>query len=54
MKKVLMFLNQGLDDLEVVTITEALGWTKLREHLTAIELLTDKKNADGVKKPMIY
>lgn len=40
MKKVLMFLSQGFDDLEAVTIIEVLGWTKVREYLTPIELQT--------------
>ena len=40
MVKVLMFLSKGFEDLEVVTIIDVLGWTKVREHLMPIELRT--------------
>jgi len=40
MKKVLMFLSQGFEDLEAVTIIDVLGWTKVRDYLTHIELQT--------------
>ena len=40
MKTVLMFLSQGFEDLEAVTIIDVIGWTKVREHLTPIELKT--------------
>ena len=40
MKKVLMFLSQGFEDLEAVTIIDVLGWTHVRENLTPISLTT--------------
>lgn len=40
MKTVLMFLSQGFEDLEATTIIDVIGWTKVREHLTPIELKT--------------
>lgn len=30
MKTVLMFLSQGFEDLEAVTIIDVIGWTKVR------------------------
>ena len=35
-----MFLSQGFEDLEAVTIIDVLGWTRVREHLIPIELTT--------------
>ena len=40
MKKVLMFLSQGFEDLEAVTIIDVLGWTHVRENLTPVSLTT--------------
>ena len=40
MKKVLMFLSRGFEDLEAVTIIDVLGWTRVRDHLTPIALQT--------------
>ena len=40
MKKVLMFLSQGVEDLEAVTIIDVLGWTKVRDDLCPVELET--------------
>ena len=40
MKKVLMFLSQGVEDLEAVTIIDVLGWTKVRDNLTSVNLQT--------------
>ncbi len=40
MKKVLMFLSQGFEDLEAVTIIDVLGWTHVRDHLKPIALQT--------------
>lgn len=40
MKKVLMFLSQGFEDLEAVTIIDVIGWTRVREYLTPIEIKT--------------
>jgi 4-methyl-5(b-hydroxyethyl)-thiazole monophosphate biosynthesis len=39
-KSVLMFLSQGFEDLEAVTIIDVLGWTRVREYLAPIELRT--------------
>jgi 4-methyl-5(b-hydroxyethyl)-thiazole monophosphate biosynthesis len=39
-KKVLMFLGQGFEDLEAVTIIDVLGWTKVRENLVPLDLQT--------------
>ena len=38
--KTLMFLSQGFEDLEAVTIIDVLGWTHVRDHLTSIDLTT--------------
>jgi 4-methyl-5(b-hydroxyethyl)-thiazole monophosphate biosynthesis len=35
-----MFLSQGFEDLEAVTIIDVLGWTRVREYLTPVELRT--------------
>ncbi|WP_459212191.1 DJ-1/PfpI family protein [Aquimarina rhabdastrellae] len=40
MKKVVMFLSQGVEDLEAVTMIDVFGWTKLRSNLTSITLET--------------
>ena len=40
MIKVLMFLTQGFEDLEAVAIIDAIGWTRVREHLTPLEVQT--------------
>jgi len=40
MRKVLMFLSQGFEDLEAVTIIDAIGWATTREHLIPLELRT--------------
>jgi 4-methyl-5(b-hydroxyethyl)-thiazole monophosphate biosynthesis len=40
MKKVLMFVSQGFEDLEAVTIIDVLGWTRVRENLTPVSLTT--------------
>ncbi len=40
MKKVLMFLSRGFEDLEAVTIIDVLGWTRVRENLTPVSLTT--------------
>ncbi|WP_335965499.1 DJ-1/PfpI family protein [Galbibacter sp. PAP.153] len=40
MKKVLMFLSQGVEDLEAVTIIDVLGWTNVRDNLTPVYLKT--------------
>ena len=40
MRKVLMFLTQGFEDLEAVTIIDAIGWTRVREHLIPLDLRT--------------
>ncbi len=40
MKKVLMFLSKGFDDLEAVTFIDVLGWTNQKDNLIPIELQT--------------
>lgn len=40
MKKVLMFLSQGFEDLEAAAIIDVLGWTTVRENLIPIALTT--------------
>jgi len=40
MKKVLMFLSKGFDDLEAATFIDVLGWTRQRDNLIPIELNT--------------
>ena len=35
-----MFLSQGVEDLEAVTIIDVLGWTKVRDDLCPVELHT--------------
>lgn len=39
-KKVLMFLSRGFEDLEAVTVIDVLGWTEYREHLPTVNLAT--------------
>ncbi len=38
MKKTLMFLSKGFEDLEVATFIDVLGWTTVRESTEPIEL----------------
>ena len=40
MKNVLMFLSQGVEDLEAVTIIDVLGWTNVRDNLNPVDLKT--------------
>ena len=40
MKKVLMFLSKGFEDLEAATFIDVLGWTRQRDNLIPIELKT--------------
>ncbi len=40
MKKVLMFLARGFEDLEAVAVIDAIGWTRVRENLTPLDLRT--------------
>jgi 4-methyl-5(b-hydroxyethyl)-thiazole monophosphate biosynthesis len=40
MKQVLMFLSQGFEDLEAVTVIDILGWKRVRDYLTPIDLKT--------------
>ncbi len=35
-----MFLSQGVEDLEAVTIIDVLGWTNVRDNLTPVYLKT--------------
>lgn len=35
-----MFLSQGFEDLEAVTIIDVIGWTRVREHMIPLELKT--------------
>ena len=38
--QVLMFLPQGFEDLEAISIIDVFGWTHIRSHLTPIHLKT--------------
>ncbi len=40
MKKILMFLSQGFEDLEAITIIDVVGWTRFRDELVALDLRT--------------
>jgi len=40
MKKALIFLSRGFDDLEAAAFFEVLGWTRQRDNLISIELIT--------------
>lgn len=40
MKKVLMFLSKGFEDLEAATFIDVLGWSRQRGNLIPIELQT--------------
>ena len=40
MKKTLIFLSKGFDDLEAATFFEVLGWTTVRDNTEPIELKT--------------
>ena len=40
MQKILMFLSQGFEDLEAITIMDVVGWTRVREHLIPLNLCT--------------
>ena len=35
-----MFLSQGFEDLEAITVIDVLGWTQVREHLVPVQLTT--------------
>lgn len=50
MKKVLMFLTQGFEDLEAVTIIDAIGWTRAREQLIPLDLRTSALHDEVVGK----
>ncbi len=38
--KVLLFLAQGFEDLEAVSITDIMGWTQYREWVPTVEVIT--------------
>lgn len=37
---ILMFLAQGFEDLEAVTILDVFGWTQYREHIPTVSVTT--------------
>ena len=39
-KKVLLFLAEGFEDLEAVSILDVMGWTSYREHVPTVEVIT--------------
>ncbi|VAX08813.1 hypothetical protein MNBD_GAMMA25-681 [hydrothermal vent metagenome] len=38
--KVLLFLAQGFEDLEAVSIMDVMGWTTYREWVPTVEVIT--------------
>jgi protein deglycase len=38
--RVLLFLAQGFEDLEAVSILDAFGWTEYREHIPTVQVTT--------------
>ena len=38
--KILLFLAQGFEDLEAITILDVFGWTQYREHLHEVSVTT--------------
>jgi len=38
--KVLLFLAQGFEDLEAVTVLDACGWTEYRDHIPTVPVTT--------------
>lgn len=38
--KILLFLAQGFEDLEAITILDVFGWTQYREHLHKVSVTT--------------
>jgi 4-methyl-5(b-hydroxyethyl)-thiazole monophosphate biosynthesis len=38
--KILLFLAQGFEDLEAITILDVFGWTQYREHLQEVSVTT--------------
>ncbi len=37
---ILLFLTQGFEDLEAVSVIDIFGWTQYREHIPAVNVLT--------------
>lgn len=59
MKKTLMFLSKGFEDLEVATFIDVLGWTIVRDYTEPIELKTCAFHAEvtgrfGIKIKVNY
>ena len=58
--KVLLFLAEGFEDLEAVSILDVMGWTEYREWVPMVEVVTtglhpEIKSRFGLKvKPDIY
>jgi putative intracellular protease/amidase len=46
--KILLFLAQGFEDLEAITILDVFGWTQYREHLQEVSVTTA-----GLSQPRI-
>lgn len=38
--KVLLFLAEGFEDLEAVSILDVCGWTEYREHIPKVRVVT--------------
>ena len=38
--RVLLFLAQGFEDLEAVTVLDACGWTEYRDHIPTVRVTT--------------
>ncbi len=39
-KKVLLFLAQGFEDMEAVTILDVMGWTEYKDHIPGVKVVT--------------
>ena len=39
-KKVLLFLAQGFEDMEAVTILDIMGWTEYKDHIPRVKVVT--------------
>jgi len=38
--KVLLFLAEGFEDLEAVSLLDVCGWTEYREHIPKVRVIT--------------
>lgn len=44
-KKVLLFLGEGFEDLEAVSVISVCGWTEYRDHLSKVDVVITGLNA---------